>query len=172
MFSKTKATPTAGTSAPAPARKPSVVSGDMRIIGDVISEGEVRIEGRVEGNIKSQSVIVTEAAEVRGNVDAEELTLQGALVGSVRAKIVRLMASSLMMGDVAHEVLKVEAGAKVEGRYRPARYNQEIPQPRPTVTPERPPKGTRQVAAKAGIKGGSAKTPEPALEDSGTPALQ
>ena len=116
----------------------------MRIIGDVVSDGEVRIEGRLEGDINCKNVTVAEDAEVRGNVDAEELTLRGALVGSVRAKVVRLMASSLMMGDVAHEVLKVEAGAKVEGRYRPARYREDVKVPRATVKPEGRPKGTRK----------------------------
>jgi len=170
MFSNSKKS--AGGETSAPARNPSVIGNDMRIIGDVISDGEIRIEGRLEGDINCKSVTVAEDAEIRGNVDAEELTLRGALVGSVRARVVRLMASSLMMGDVAHEILKVEAGAKVEGRYRPARYRDDVKVPRPTVTPEGPPKGLKERVAAAPIKG-TDKKPEPALEGAGAPtALQ
>jgi len=166
MFNNSKKS--AGGETPAPARNPSVIGKDMRIIGDVISDGEVRIEGRLEGDINCKNVTVAEDAEIRGNVDAEELTLRGALVGSVRARVVRLMASSLMMGDVAHEVLKVEAGAKVEGRYRPARYRDDVKVPRPTVSPDGPPKGIKGKVASSPLKG-SDKKPEPALEGTGTP---
>jgi len=170
MFSKSK-TAGGGETSAAP-KKPSVIGSDMRVIGDVISDGEVRIEGRLEGDINCKTVTVADQAENRGNVDAEELTLRGALVGSVRAKVVRLMASSLMMGDVVHEVLKVEAGARVEGRYRPARYRADVRVPRPTVKPEGPPKGTREKVAVAPNSTGEKKR-EPALEGSVAPnALQ
>ncbi len=169
MFNKSKTTADGEASPPAPARKPSVVGSDMRIIGDVISDGEVRIDGRLEGDIKCRNVTISEAAELRGNVDAEELTLRGSVVGTVRAKVVRLMATSLMMGDVAHEVLKVEAGAKVEGRYRPARYGEEVKVPRPTLKPEGPPKRTREKAAAKTAPSSGEKKPEPVLEGSGAP---
>ena len=167
MFNNSKKSD--GGDAPTVARTPSVIGTDMRIIGDVVSDGEVRIEGRLEGDINCKNVTVAEDAEIRGNVDAEELTLRGALVGSVRARVVRLMASSLMMGDVAHEVLKVEAGAKVEGRYRPARYRDDVKVPRPTVTPEGPPKGLKEKGGASPVKGRDTK-PEPALEGAGAPA--
>ncbi len=171
MFNN-KANTVDGEDTPKPVRNPSVVGTDMRIIGEVISDGEVRIEGRLEGDINCKSVTIAEDAEVRGNVDAEELILHGALIGSVRAKVVRLIASSLMMGDVAHEVLMVEPGAKIEGRCRPARYREDVKVPRPTVKPEGPPKGPTEKVAATPAKGAE-KKPEPALEGAGAPtALQ
>lgn len=101
------------------AEKPSrsVIAGDLKFIGDIEGDADLMVEGKVEGNIRCRNVTVGSTGEIRGRIDAQEVTVFGAVFGEMKAKIVRLMNSARMFGDVSHEILQVEPGAEVEGRY-------------------------------------------------------
>jgi cytoskeletal protein CcmA (bactofilin family) len=63
----------------------STIGEDLTITGDVTSKGELRIDGRVQGNVHCLSLIPGENSEIKGDVKAEEVLIRGRLIGSVRA---------------------------------------------------------------------------------------
>jgi cytoskeletal protein CcmA (bactofilin family) len=63
----------------------STIGEDLTITGDVTSKGELRIDGRVQGNVHCLSLILGENSEIKGDVKAEEVLICGRLIGSVRA---------------------------------------------------------------------------------------
>ena len=63
----------------------STISEDLTIIGDVSSNGELRIDRRVQGNVHCLSLILGENSEIKGDIKAEEVLIRGRLIGSVRA---------------------------------------------------------------------------------------
>ncbi len=95
---------------------PSIVSADMRIIGDVISQGETQIDGTVDGNVKSGTVTVGNAGTVNGEINADTVHVSGTVTGKIRAKTVTLAKTARLKGDIAHENLAIEAGAQFEGQ--------------------------------------------------------
>jgi cytoskeletal protein CcmA (bactofilin family) len=95
---------------------PSIVSADMRIIGDVISQGETQIDGTVDGNVKSGTVTVGNAGTVNGEINADTVHVSGTVAGKIRAKTVTLAKTARLKGDIAHENLAIEAGAQFEGQ--------------------------------------------------------
>lgn len=111
--------------APAPVREstrspgmPSIISADLRIVGDLHCAGDIQIEGNVEGDIKSQSVTVGEGAQVSGSLFAKTVRVSGEVKGQIEASSVTLAKSARVTGDVVHEVLSIEAGAQLEGNCR------------------------------------------------------
>ena len=50
---------------------PSIISSDLKILGDLISAGDLQVDGIVEGDIQSRSLTIGEGAVVNGNVVAE-----------------------------------------------------------------------------------------------------
>ncbi len=100
---------------PQPSSMPSIVSANLRINGDLISEGDVQIEGTVEGNITSRMLTVGESGTVKGEIVADQVTIAGAVIGKVKARTVTLAQTSDVTGDISHEALGIEAGARFEG---------------------------------------------------------
>ncbi|HEX4635350.1 MAG TPA: polymer-forming cytoskeletal protein [Rhizomicrobium sp.] len=125
MFSsKNKDTQPAMTAGPAQPKRirassaPSIISGDMAIQGGMSSAGDVQIDGRVEGDVRSIGLVIGEKAEIHGEIFAEDVTIRGKVVGRIHARKLLLAATSHVEGDILHEALAVEAGAFFEGNCR------------------------------------------------------
>ncbi len=124
MFSKNKksAPPTAESGPP-----PSLISADMRLIGDLVSQGEVQIDGAVEGDIRAKSLLVGETADIKGEILADQVRVHGRVDGQIKARIVHLAATAHVAGDVLHESLSIETGAFIEGNCKRINDRREIP---------------------------------------------
>lgn len=97
---------------------PSIVSADLTVTGDLVSSGEIQIDGRVEGDIKCASLIIGISGAVTGEVSAQTVRMHGSVSGQVIAKSVFLASTARMIGDVTHESLAIEPGAFLEGHCR------------------------------------------------------
>lgn len=97
---------------------PSVIGPDLSISGNLVSKGEVQIDGEVQGDIHGLNVIVGERARITGAIMAEEVVVRGHLLGSIRGKRVMLQATSHVEGDIFHQSLAIEQGAFFEGKSR------------------------------------------------------
>jgi cytoskeletal protein CcmA (bactofilin family) len=96
----------------------SQISADLTIIGNLVSRGEVQIDGEIQGDLHAASVVVGENARITGSVVAEEVVVRGSVVGAVRGKRVLLQSNSKVEGDVFHQQLAIEQGAYFEGKSR------------------------------------------------------
>ncbi|TAL03894.1 MAG: polymer-forming cytoskeletal protein [Rhodospirillaceae bacterium] len=94
---------------------PSIISADLTIEGNLVSSGEVQVDGNVHGDIRCKALIVGIKGQVTGEVNAQTVRMHGAVKGTVRAKSVFLASTARMAGDVEHESLAIEPGAYMEG---------------------------------------------------------
>lgn len=94
---------------------PSIFGSDMIVSGDIYSDGELHIDGKVEGNIKCRSVVLGLTADVKGNITADTVKVFGRFNGKVIAKNVVLASSAYITGEITHESLEIEVGAYLEG---------------------------------------------------------
>ncbi len=88
--------------------------------GDLTFEGAVRIDGRFEGNIRSEkegTLIVSEGALIKGEVSVPNLVLHGDINGDVCAsESLKIGAKGVLNGDVQYKVLSLAEGASMNGR--------------------------------------------------------
>ena len=99
---------------------PSIIGPDLTIIGNLISAGEVQVDGEVQGDLHGTHVVVGEKARITGGIMAQEIVVRGHVMGSIRGNKVMLQASSHVEGDVHHQSLAIEQGAYFEGKSRRA----------------------------------------------------
>lgn len=96
----------------------SVLGRGTRVRGRIQGDGDLRIEGGVEGDVSvSGELLVEEGADVRGNVDAATITISGALTGDVSSRggiVVR--ASAKVAGNLGGPEVSLEEGAEFSGR--------------------------------------------------------
>lgn len=128
MFNRTKDTQADGTigAAPPPPSKrsamkskaPSIISADMVLQGSINSEGEVQLDGSVEGDVRAGSLTIGEEASVDGQVVAESVIVRGRVKGSIKARQVQLAATARIEGDIVHSALSMESGAFFDGHCR------------------------------------------------------
>ena len=97
---------------------PSVIGPDLTIMGNLISSGEVQVDGEVQGDLHGTHIVIGEKARITGGVNAEEVVVRGHVMGSIRGRKVMLQSSSHVEGDVHHESLAIEQGAYFEGKSR------------------------------------------------------
>jgi cytoskeletal protein CcmA (bactofilin family) len=114
---------------------PTIIGADFRVKGDISCEGDIQLEGRVDGNIKSVRLTVGETGVVQGDVNAEGVRVQGKIVGTIKAKIVELAGTAHVTGDILHESLAVENGAFLNGHCR-RMTEEEIERDKPPVAVE------------------------------------
>ncbi|WP_421704039.1 bactofilin family protein [Aliiroseovarius sp.] len=111
--------PAAGATPPAPAAKPkppaSALSSDLVIKGNLKSTGDIHVEGTVEGDIRAHQLVVGEGATVKGEVIADDVVINGRIIGRLRGLKVRLTSSARVEGDIIHKTIAIESGAHFEG---------------------------------------------------------
>ncbi len=98
--------------------EPSVISADLKVVGDLHCVGDIQIKGTVEGDVKSRSVTVGEGAHVQGSIYGESVHVSGSVKGYIEAPEVTVAKTAKILGDIVHESLAVEAGAFLEGQCR------------------------------------------------------
>ncbi|MCO4841506.1 MAG: polymer-forming cytoskeletal protein [Yoonia sp.] len=103
--------------ASAPKAKPaaSVLSSDLLVTGNLKTTGDIQIEGQVDGDIRAHLLTVGEGATVRGEVIADDVVVNGRVIGRVRGLKVRLTSTARVEGDIIHKTIAIESGAHFEG---------------------------------------------------------
>jgi cytoskeletal protein CcmA (bactofilin family) len=97
---------------------PSIIGQDLLITGNLISRGEIQIDGEVQGDVHATNLVVGDTARITGGIVADEVVVRGHVMGSVRGKRVLLQNTSHVEGDVYHQTLAIEQGAFFEGKSR------------------------------------------------------
>jgi len=148
---------------------PSILGPDIAINGSIQSEGEIQLDGAVEGDVRAGSLTVGENAAVKGEVEAETALIRGHVAGSVRARHVQLASTARIEGDIIHSTLSIESGAYFEGNCRRA----EDPIGKSGKTSSQPaakPAGANGAASGQGAASGGAPAASPS--SSSTPSQQ
>jgi len=94
----------------------SLVGADMVISGDVASTAQVHVDGRIDGNVRCDTLIQGQSGTIAGHIIADSAHLSGLVDGTVKARVITLEATARITGDVTYETLSIAAGASIEGR--------------------------------------------------------
>ncbi len=93
-----------------------VIESSTKIVGDIISKADFRIDGIVEGNITTTGkVVVGKAGKIIGKLNCSNADISGSISGQILiSEILSLMSESYIQGDITTAKLSVEEGAQVD----------------------------------------------------------
>lgn len=96
----------------------NVISKETFIKGDIKAQGNIRIEGKIEGTLDSKNkIVIGDSAVVTGNVRAEEAEVAGRIEGQIYcAGVLFLKKTAVIDGDIFTQKLVVENGAVFNGK--------------------------------------------------------
>lgn len=95
----------------------SVIGGDVVIAGDVATEENLQVNGRIEGDVRCATLHQGQGGTIVGNLVADEARIAGLVDGTVAARVLVLEPTARVTGDITYEMLSIEGGARVEGRF-------------------------------------------------------
>ena len=130
----------------------SIIGPGMRIKGDLVTEGTVRVEGTIEGTIRAgKAVVVGKEGEVIGDVVTQDAVVGGRVRGTVTAESrLELQATAQIEGQISARAqhLVLEEGCRFNGQVQmvgdeaqralPASTRTESPQLQPEFSTARP----------------------------------
>ena len=112
------ATPPARPKAAQRNRGPSIIAADLHVVGNVSTEGELHIDGRIDGDVEGRSVTVGESGYVDGHIETQTVAIRGIVRGSIRARRVHLVTGCKVIADITHDALSIDERAAFEGHCR------------------------------------------------------
>jgi cytoskeletal protein CcmA (bactofilin family) len=91
----------------------NIISNGTKIVGDLISEGDLRIDGTIEGNLKTPGkIVVGKSGVIKGTLNGTDAHFEGKFSGKLALSgTLTLKASAHIEGEVVLGKLEVEPGA-------------------------------------------------------------
>lgn len=94
---------------------PSIISSDVEITGTINNSGTIQLEGCIIGEVNVQSLTIGNDGRVEGDINAQEVIVKGTVKGTIKAKKVVLEQSASVVGDIFHDTISIQEGASIQG---------------------------------------------------------
>ncbi len=106
MFNEKKGTPK-------PLGERNIIAKNTTLVGDLTSDGDFRVDGRIEGTVKTTGrVVIGKDGEVIGNIECLNADIEGSFSGKLDVEeVLSLKSTAVISGDVVLGKLSVEPGA-------------------------------------------------------------
>lgn len=95
----------------------SVLGADLAVKGDITASAELHIDGHVEGDITCSGLVQGEASTIQGAIRAQTARLAGTVRGNIEVDQLVVLKTARIHGDVKYDVLTIEQGAHIDGRF-------------------------------------------------------
>ena len=95
---------------------PSVITRDVNVLGNIVSDGNIDFDGMLNGNIRCATLTIRANGYIKGEVVANHVIVYGKIKGLIRAKHVQLCSTCNVDGIVMHETISIEDGAFLDGK--------------------------------------------------------
>lgn len=100
----------------------TLIGVGTRIDGNVQFSGGLRVDGEIHGNVtaapdKPSTLVLSETAKVKGEINVTHLVTNGTITGPVRAtEYLELLGKARIIGDVQYRTVEIHLGATISGK--------------------------------------------------------
>lgn len=96
----------------------TVIGPSIRVKGNFHGEGDIVIEGKVEGSVKTNNyLLVGSKAKIVADVEAGNAQVGGEITGNLKVKgYLEITSSAKIYGDVETNEISIEKGAVLNGK--------------------------------------------------------
>jgi cytoskeletal protein CcmA (bactofilin family) len=95
----------------------NLISNGTKIVGDISTEGDIRIDGDLKGNIRAKGRLVVGASgKIEGDITCRNIEISGEVKGKIAvAELLAMRATSKIQGEIMTAKLSVEPGSVFSG---------------------------------------------------------
>lgn len=100
-----------------PAQSINIISEGTKIKGDIIANGDIRIDGELLGNISAKGrLVIGPKGKIEGQILCNNIEISGYVKGKVTAsELINMKSTSQIVGDIVAGKLSVEPGSLFSG---------------------------------------------------------
>ncbi len=95
--------------------KPSVISEGFSLVGDIMADGVLHVEGSVRGTVATGVVNIGPNGSVEGEISCQQLHIKGSFVGQADCDELLIAGKARVSGRVTYRTLSVQRGADIDG---------------------------------------------------------
>jgi cytoskeletal protein CcmA (bactofilin family) len=108
----------------------NVIVEGSKVIGDLIAESNIRIDGVVQGNVTATSkVVLGQNGSIKGNLTCGAADIEGNIEGILKVEgLLSLRSTAVITGEITTAQLEVEEGAKFSGNCKMSNYSAQATQ--------------------------------------------
>ncbi|MCH5052053.1 bactofilin family protein [Pectobacterium aquaticum] len=105
---------------PVRVKKDTFISQGARMTGSLAVDGNITVEGRVEGDVQCDNTIKVEhTGQVNGEMKSQQIVINGRVEGRIAASVVAILAQGTVFGDIFTDELSIEKGGVFTGQSHP-----------------------------------------------------
>jgi cytoskeletal protein CcmA (bactofilin family) len=118
MFNQKSKSETAGDVSAPGTGAATIIAAGTTLKGDIASNGDIRIDGTLQGNIQCQAKVVIGAnGSVDGDISGQQADIMGKVTGTIKVKeLLQLKGGSFVSGNLYAGKLQIEPSANFNGQ--------------------------------------------------------
>ncbi len=95
----------------------NLIGQGTEITGDILCNGDLRIDGMLTGNISSKGkIVIGESGKIKGEISCKNSDISGFVEGKVIViELLSLKTTARINGDISTSKLAIEPGARFTG---------------------------------------------------------
>ena len=93
----------------------SIIAQGIDFSGEINTEGDIHLDGKMKGNIKAQEVVIGPEGVFDGEITANILVVSGNIKGKFTVKNLHVKKDGLLQGKAKYEIIVVDAGGNIQG---------------------------------------------------------
>jgi cytoskeletal protein CcmA (bactofilin family) len=96
----------------------SRIGANISIVGEVMTSGDLQVEGKIHGSIECLgSLVISAGAQVEGTIVSNSAMIKGNVTANIEAKgLIGIFSGADLVGDLTCMRLSIEEGADFRGR--------------------------------------------------------
>ncbi len=104
----------------------NLIGTGTEITGDVVSDGDIRIDGKLTGNLKTKGkVVIGETGAVDGEITCKNSEVLGTIKGKIKAEeLLSLKSTAKILGDITSKKLSIDPGSVFTGNCNMGEINE------------------------------------------------
>ena len=102
----------------------TLIDKDILISGDTTYTGGIRIDGKINGNLKVNGeegslLIMGHGSKITGDVEVEKAIINGEINGNVKCNdYLELNTNAIVNGNIEYDIIEVHEGSKINGNLK------------------------------------------------------
>ena len=99
----------------------TLIDKDIVISGDTTYTGGIRVDGKINGNLKVHGeegslLIMGHGSKITGDVEVEKAIINGEINGNVKCHdYLELNTNAIVNGSIEYDIIEVHEGSKING---------------------------------------------------------
>ncbi len=96
----------------------SIIAKGVELKGDIFCKSDIRVDGIVKGNIKSEArVVIGSNGEVEGNISCTQSDVMGKVIGNIFSNdLISIRGTANVQGDIHAGKLQIEPTVTLNGK--------------------------------------------------------